>query len=261
MKRVVLLVDDNEDILLFLGNELMEHYEIIKAYDGKEALEVLSGNVVELIVSDIMMPGMDGLELCKIIKSDVAYSHIPLILLTAKNTMRSKIEGLEIGADAYVEKPFDPEYLKVQIANLIANRSKVKEHFANSPLVLLKSMANSKTDEKFLEKLQDEILNHIEDTSLDVNLLAKYLNMSRPTLYRTIKSISGMTPLELITITRLKRAAELLSERTYKIYEVAELTGFASQNYFGRNFMKQFGMTPTEYMATKNNTVNSESIV
>lgn len=252
MKPLILLVDDNEDILIFLKNELVKIYDIVKANDGNEALEVLSETSVQLIVSDIMMDGMDGLELCKAVKTNIAYSHIPLILLTAKNTFQSKIEGLEIGADAYIEKPFSPEYLRVQIANLLENRSKVKEHFANSPLVHIKSMAYSKTDEQFLEKLQEIIINNIEDTELDVDLVAKYMNMSRPTLYRTIKSISNMSPIDLINITKLKKAAELLAEGTYKIYEVADLTGFGSPTNFGRNFMKQFGMTASEYMASKN---------
>ncbi len=255
MKPLILLVDDDEDILLFLENELKENYEIIKALDGNEALEVLSMTLVHLVVSDITMNGMDGLELCKNVKSDIAYSHIPLILLTAKNTLQSKIEGLEIGADAYIEKPFSIDHLLVQIANLLQNRSKIKEHFANSPLVHIKSMAHSKTDELFLEKLHNEILAHIEDTGLDVVQLAKYMNMSRPTLYRAVKSISNMSPTELVNITRLKKAAELLSEGTYKIYEVADLTGFASQTYFGRNFLKQFGMTPSEYLIKSGNPI------
>lgn len=253
MKPLILIVDDNEDILDFLECELMKIYEVIKAFDGKEALEVLSGMAVQLVVSDIMMEGMDGLELCKAIKTNVAYSHIPLILLTAKNTFQSKIEGLEIGADAYIEKPFSPDYLRVQIANLIDNRSKIREHFAKSPLVHIKSMAYSRTDELFLEKLQEGILKHIADEDLDVDQLAKYMNMSRPTLYRAIKSISGMSPSELINITRLKKSAELLAEGSYKVYEVAEITGFGSQAYFGRSFLKQFGITPSEYMSTKSN--------
>lgn len=252
MKPLILLVDDNEEILNFLEKELSAKYEIIKAFDGNEAIEVLAGMAVHLVVSDIMMEGMDGLELCKAIKSNVAYSHIPLILLTAKNTHQAKIEGLEVGADAYIEKPFSPDFLRVQIANLIGNRAKIKEHFLNSPLVHLKSMAYSKTDEQFLEKLNAIILANLDDQDLDVEQLARNMNMSRPTLYRTIKSISGITPSELINITRLKKAAELLAEGSYKIYEVANLTGFTSQAYFGRSFLKQFGITPSEYMAGKN---------
>ena len=251
MKPTVLLVDDNEDILDFISDDLGETYHVLKAFNGKEALEILEKEAVQLVVSDIMMPVMDGFELCKAIKTNFDHSHIPVILLTAKNTMQSKIEGLETGADAYIEKPFSPEYLQVQIANLLANRRKLQEYFAGSPLVHIKSIAYSKADELFLEKINNIICNNIEDAELDVEKLARLVNMSRPTLYRKIKSISDLTPNELINITRLKKAAELLVEGNYKIYEVADMTGFGSQTNFGRNFHKQFGMTPTDYLATK----------
>jgi two-component system, cell cycle response regulator len=251
MKPLLLLVDDNEEILEFLEHELNEKYTIIKAFNGQEALEILKENAVQLVISDVMMPVMDGFELCRIIKTNFDYSHIPVILLTAKNTLQSKIEGLELGADAYIEKPFSPEYLQVQIANLLTNRNKIKEYFASSPLVHIKSMAYSKADEQFLEKINESIFKNLEDTELDVEKLAKLMNMSKPTLYRKIKSLSDLSPNELINITRLKKAAELLVEGHYKIYEVADMVGYASQTNFGRNFLKQFGMTPSDYLSMK----------
>ena len=251
MKPVVLLVDDNEEILDFLFEDLSEKYSILKAFNGKEALEVLNKEAVHLVVSDIMMDVMDGFELCKHIKTDFEYSHIPVILLTAKNSLQSKIEGLEIGADAYIEKPFSPEYLQVQIANLLSNRNKIKDYFAKSPLVHIKSMAYSKADEVFLESLNEVIHQNLENTELDVDHLAKIMNMSRPTLYRKIKAISDLTPNELINISRLKKAAELLASSDYKIYEIADMVGYTSQNNFGRSFLKQFGMPPTDYQKIK----------
>lgn len=251
MTPLLLLVDDNEEILEFLEHELNEKYTIIKAFDGLKALEILKENAVQLVISDIMMPVMDGFELCRIIKTNFDHSHIPVILLTAKNTLQSKIEGLELGADAYIEKPFSPEYLQVQIANLLTNRNKIKEYFASSPLVHIKSMAYSKADELFLEKINESIFKNLEDTELDVEKLAKLMNMSKPTLYRKIKSLSDLSPNELINITRLKKAAELLVEGRYKIYEVADMVGYASQTNFGRNFLKQFGMTPSDYLSMK----------
>src|SRR5687767_10896801 len=208
MKPLLLLVDDNEEILEFLEHELNEKYTIIKAFNGQEALEILKENAVQLLISDVMMPVMDGFELCRIIKTNFDYSHIPVILLTAKNTLQSKIEGLELGADAYIEKPFSPEYLQVQIANLLTNRNKIKQYFASSPLVHIKSMAHTKGDEMFLEKLNQTIQEHLEDPELDVEKLAKVMNMSRPSLFRKIKSIADLTPNELVNITRLKKAAE-----------------------------------------------------
>lgn len=253
MKPVLLLVDDNEEILEFIESELNEKYTIIKAFNGAEAIALLKEEAIQLIVCDVMMPVMDGFELCKIIKTNFEYSHIPIILLTAKNTMQSKIEGLELGADAYIEKPFSPEYLRVQIANLLANRNKIKDYYAKSPLVHIKSIAHSRADETFLEKLNEVICNNLEDEELDVDKLANYLNMSKPTLYRKINSISNLTPNELINITRLKKAAQLLAEGQYKIYEVADMVGFGSQTNFGRNFAKQFGLTPSQYQSSKLN--------
>lgn len=251
MKPVILLVEDNEDILEFVADELSEKYTVLKASNGQQALDILKEEAIQLVISDVMMDIMDGFELCRIVKTNFDFSHIPVILLTARNSLQSKIEGLELGADAYIEKPFSPEYLQVQIANLLANRSKIKEYFANSPLVHIKSIAYSKADELFLEKLHESINKDLGNTELDVDELARVMNMSRPTLYRKIKSISDLTPNELINLTRLKKAAELLAEGAYKIYEVADMVGYNSQTNFGRNFLKQFGMSPSDYLAMK----------
>lgn len=251
MLPAILLVDDEEEILEFLERILKDKYTIFKAENGRDALKILSGESIQLIVSDVMMPEMDGFELCKLIKSDFEHSHIPVILLTAKNTIQSKVEGLELGADAYIEKPFSKEHLQAQIASLIANRSMIREYFASSPLIHIKSIAHSKADERFLEMLNETIEKHIEDVDLDVEKLARILNMSRITLYRKIKAISNFTPIELINITRLKKAAELLAEGDHKIYEIADMVGFSSQSNLARNFHKQFNMTPTDYMQAK----------
>jgi DNA-binding response OmpR family regulator len=251
MKPTLLLVDDNEDMLLFLSDELAERYSLFTASNGQEALRLLQEEVIHLVISDVMMPVMDGFEFCSIIKSNLEYSHVPVILLTAKNTLQSKIAGLELGADAYIEKPFAMEYLLAQVASLIANRAKIKEYFAHSPLVHIKSMAHTKSDESFLDKINEFVLANLEEHDLDVDKLAKMMNMSRPTLFRKIKSIADLTPGELVNITRLKRAAELLAEGGYKVYEVSDMVGFNSQTAFGRSFLKQFGMTPTEYQKSK----------
>lgn len=247
MKPAVLIVEDNEEMLEFIAEDLGEKYHVLKAVNGEEALAVLKAEAIQLVISDVMMPVMDGFELCKAIKTNFEISHIPVILLTAKNTLQSKIEGLELGADAYIEKPFSPEYLHVQAANLIANRDKLKDYFAKSPLVHIKSIAHSKSDETFLEKLNEVIYKNLEEEELDVEKLAKMMNMSRPTLYRKIKSISNLSINDLINLSRLKRAAELLAEGNYKIYEVAAIVGFKSQTNFGRSFLKQFGMSPSTY--------------
>ncbi|HWV66648.1 response regulator [Chitinophaga sp.] len=248
-KPLILLVDDNEEILSFIADDLEDKYKVITAYDGQAALLLLQEQPVQLVISDVMMPVMDGFELCRIIKSDFVSSHIPVILLTARNTMQSKIEGLELGADAYIEKPFSPQFLQAQIASLLSNRHKIKSYYASTPLVHLRSMAYTSADEQFLEKLNDLINQHLNNIDLDVEQLADFMNMSRPTFYRKIKAISDLTPHELINIARLKKAASLLSTGSYKINEVAELCGFASLTNFGKNFQKQFGILPSRYVA------------
>ena len=243
----ILIVDDEEDILDFLERILRAKYTVFKAENGKEALKILETEAIQLVVSDVMMPEMDGFELCKLIKSNFEFSHIPVILLTAKNTIQAKVEGLELGADAYIEKPFSKEHLLAQIASLIANRSMLREYFASSPLAHIKSMAHSKADEQFLETLHEIIDKNMDDAELDVEKLAKIMNVTRITLYRKIKAITNLTSIELINITRLKKAAAFLLQGDYRVYEVADMVGFSSQSNFARSFHKQFGMSPTDY--------------
>jgi DNA-binding response OmpR family regulator len=250
-KSLILVVDDNEEILDFVSDDLSEKYQVLTAKNGIEALEILQKEIIQLVISDVMMPEMNGFDLCEKIKSSLEFSHIPVILLTAKNTLQSKIEGLELGADVYIEKPFSPEFLQVQVTSLIKNRNKIKAYFASSPLIHIKTMAYSKGDEQFLEKLQDIIDRNLNNPNLDVEHLAEQMNMSRPTLYRKIKSISDLTPNELINLTRLKKAGALLNQGVLNIYEISEVVGYNSQTHFGRNFSKQFGMSPSEYIYSR----------
>lgn len=251
MKTVILLVDDNKELLEVLADELSESYETLLAMNGEQALTILEKEAVHLVVSDVMMPVMDGFELCKAIKSNFEYSHIPVILLTARNTLQSRIEGLGQGADAYIEKPFDMEHVQAQIANLLTNRKTLKDYFVHSPIAHLRSIANTHSDESFLEKLNEAIQANLDDQELDVDTLARLMNVGRSSLFRKIKSATDLTPNELINITRLKKAAELLAEGIYRIYEVSDMVGYSSQTNFGRNFFKQFGMTPKDYQKNK----------
>ena len=177
---------------------------------------------------------------------------IPIILLTAKNTLQSRMEGLELGADAYIDKPFSMDLLLTQVTNLLNNRSNMRAYYFNSPIANIKSMAYTKADEKFLKKLNDIIDSHINDVNLDVDMIADLMNLSRPTLYRKINGLSNVTPNELIKISRLKKAAELILQGDMRIYEIAEAVGFNSQSYFSRAFSKQFNMSPSQY-AKENN--------
>ncbi len=248
-KPLLLLVEDNRDILQFIGKELNPSFNILSAANGQEALLILQKENVQLVVSDIMMPVMDGIALCKKIKTDLQYSHIPIILLTAKSSVSSKIEGLEVGADAYIEKPFNLEHLQAQIMSLLTNRNLVKEYFARSPLSHMKGMGSTLADRDFLEQLSDVIYEHITDMDLDVDQLSRLMNMSRTTLYRKISALSDLTPNELISLTRLKKAASMLAGGAYKINEVSTLVGYSMPTNFARDFHKQFGITPSQYMA------------
>ncbi len=246
-KSHILLVDDHTELLDFIADDLNEDYQITTSTHGKEALNILSSEYFDLIISDVMMPEMDGYELCKKIKEDIAYAHIPVILLTAKNSIESKIQGLEFGADAYIEKPFSPAFLRAQIASLLKNRIKVKEFFIKNPMSQIQHIGQNQPDQDFLRKIDQIITEHLDDPQFNVDKMADILCMSRPTLYRKINIVSSLSPNELINLTRLRKAAELLSLRQYKVYEISNLLGYSSATHFSRNFQKQFGLSPTEF--------------
>ncbi|WP_236582372.1 two-component regulator propeller domain-containing protein [Sphingobacterium spiritivorum] len=249
-KPVILLVEDNKEILAYLNKELKVDYTILRATNGAEALDILDSSNVQLVLTDIMMPVMDGLALCKRIKTDLLYSHIPVIFLTAKNALDAKIEGIKTGADAYIEKPFSMEYLLVQIRNTLKNRKIIRAYFTNSPASKLTDINVSAKDKDFISQLNTVIYDNISDIDLNVEELAKLMNMSRPTLYRKIKGLSDLTPNELINISRLKRAAELLLQKEYNITQIATMVGYSIQSNFSRDFHKHYGVTPSVYIAT-----------
>lgn len=251
-KPTILIVEDNEEMKNFVGHEINTVYNVLTALNGEEAMSILNEFSVQLVVSDIMMPVMDGLSLLKKVKTDLDYSHVPVILLTAKNTVQSRLEGLELGADAYIEKPFSVDILLAQITNLLNNRESIRNYYFNSPIANLKSMAYTKADEIFLESLNEIIIKNISNTNLDVEMIAEQMNMSRPTLYRKIKAISDLTPNDLIRISRLKKAAEFIIQGKLSLYEISEKVGFSSQSYFSRSFSKQFEISPSKY-ANNNN--------
>lgn len=255
-KPVVLLVDDSEDILDYLAYDLKNRYHIYTAKDGYEAIGILQREFVQLVVSDVMMPKMDGFEFCEKIKSTPELSHIPVILLTAKNTLQSKIQGLKTGADAYIEKPFSLDHLYAQIDNLLESRLKLKESYARSPLMQINSIACSKMDETFWEQLMETILDNLYDVDLDVERIAVLMNMSRSTLYRKIKSISGLSPNDVINLARLKKAADLINAGNYRINELAKEVGYSSPGQFRRNFQKQYKLSPAEYIEKVNNAIS-----
>lgn len=243
----LLLVEDNEAMLEFMQERLRETFTVEVARHGAEALEILHNTRIDLVISDIMMPVMNGWDLCKAIKADIDLSHIPVIFLTAKNDLESKVNGLKIGAEAYVEKPFSYSYLKNQVISLLSNRQKEREAFSKRPFFPTKNMQMNKVDEEFLNKVIRTIEENITDASLNVERLAEILCMSRSSLLRKIKMLSDLSPVDFIRLIRLKKAAELINEGDYLMSDVCFMVGINSPSYFSKLFLRQFGMTPKEF--------------
>ena len=249
--NTILVVEDNDDLRNFITKSLSEKYSVLNAADGQQALDLLANNSVSLVITDVMMPVMDGLELTKIIKTKVDYSHIPVIMLTAKTTNNAKIEGYEVGADAYIDKPFAMDLLKVRIINLLENRERLLAKFQGLPLVKSSTIANTKTDVEFIERMKETIIQHILDENFNVDILASHLNMSRSGLFAKIKGISGLSPLDYIKLERLKKAAEYLMEDKYLWSDIAQMIGYSTPSYFSKEFKKQFGVTPRDFKKSK----------
>lgn len=249
-KPLMLIVDDNEEMLNFLSSSFSAQYSILTAEDGVEALEKLKEHEVTLIVSDWMMPRMDGVEFCKALRADQAISHIPFILLTAKTDTNSKIEGMDCGADAYIEKPFSVQYLEACIKNLLDLRNLLRQKFSKMPMVPLNSIASNSVDNKFLTRINEIIEQNFSEPELTIDFLAEQLGISRSSLFSKIKTLANVTPNELIQIVRLKKAAALLAENKYRINEICYMVGFNSPSYFAKCFQKQFGIKPGEFVNT-----------
>jgi len=247
----VLLVDDDVELLQFEANFLSAHYHILTAENGVQALERLKESSVNLIVTDVMMPEMDGFAFTERVKSDIEYSHIPVILLTAKVLAQSKVQGYELGADAYLEKPFSVEVLLARISNLLNSREKLRETFLKHPFIGAATVALTKSDEVFIKKLNEVVHEHISDADFNVEDMAERFNMSRASFYRKVKGVLDLTPNEYIRVERLKKAAQLLKQDDYKINEICYMVGFNSPSYFAKCFQQQFGILPKDFQEQK----------
>lgn len=230
----------------FLERLLADVYKTYKCNNGNNALKILDHEQIDLVLSDIMMPGMNGFELCRTIKTNLAYSHIMVVLLTAQSALDSKLEGMDAGADAYIEKPFSSKFLKAQLFNLLHNRQLLMQSFRHSTSSFMGSITGNMLDEQFLEGVRSCIMEHLGESNFTIDELAHQMNMSRVSLDRKIKGCVQMTTNDFIKFIRLKRAAELLREGTYRINEICYITGFTSPSYFTKCFHKQFGMLPKD---------------
>lgn len=246
----LLLVEDNEEMLQFMADQLSQYFTITKASNGKEALEALQKYDVDLILTDVMMPVMDGFELCQELKKDENRANIPVVFLTAKNDTESKIKGLQYGAEAYIEKPFSMKYLRQQLQSILDNRRRERISFQKKPFFNVDNMKVSKQDEEFMQKLVCHIESNMSKEDFTTEQLADDMCMSRSTLLRRIKALYGVSPIELIRTIRLKKAAQLIQQGDYyKISEIGYLVGISSNSYFTKLFFKQFGITPRDFAA------------
>ena len=244
----LLLVEDNAELLLLMKGLFAKTYQVATAENGRIALEYIREHNVDIVVSDIMMPEMDGLELCRTIKSDVATSHIIVVLLTARISTENQISSYEVGADDYIPKPFEPKVLKVRLASLLKQRRKIQTEFKNNPKAgLILHTGFTSLDEQLIEKALKIVEENISDPKLDVVTLADHLHVSRSTLSRKIKAITGQTPLDFIKDIKMKYACRMLENKTVTVAEVVIALGYSDHKHFTTSFKEVFGITPSEY--------------
>jgi DNA-binding response OmpR family regulator/anti-sigma regulatory factor (Ser/Thr protein kinase) len=247
-KMNILLVDDNEELLVLIKDILARHYNVISATNGLEALTLIQTNeAIDIIVSDVIMPEMDGLELCKRLKQDLETSHIPIILLTAKNSTDDRITCYNAGADAYISKPFELKVLEARINNFLANKKNRQEKFKSDVEINISRLEYPTLDEQFLDNAIKIIEEHLSQIDLDVNMLAYKLNMSKSSLYRKIKSMTDLSPRDFIRNIRLKHACIILKDKSINVSEVAYSVGFSDPKYFTACFKSEFNITPRDY--------------
>jgi DNA-binding response OmpR family regulator len=246
-KPQLLIIEDNIEINHYIASELSDNYAIISCVNGTKGLEVAREKSPDVIISDIMMPGVDGIEVCREVKNDINTNHIPFILLSAKTTNESRVEGLQAGADVYLIKPFNMDVLKMQLSSLLENRKRIHDEFKKAPFEP-NAVEVKGVDEQFIQKVIAEIERNLDNASFTTNLLAKNIGMSRTTFYNKTKAITGLKPTEFVRNYRLKIAAQYL-EKGFSAKESMYRTGFNTAGYFTQSFKTLYKMTPSEYTA------------
>ena len=244
----LLLVEDNVEMMNYLERILSNQYNIFKATDGSFALDIIKENKIDIIVSDVMMPNVDGIQLCKQIKRNIQTSHIPFILLSAKNSIESQEEGINVGADDYIGKPFSISLLKGKINNILTTREHFRQYYANNIDIDVTKMTSNSIDNEFLSKAISIIEYNINDESFSTEKLAEELCISRSALYLKMNAIAGEAPANFIRRIRFNKACRLLLENKYTIAEISIKLGFSSPSYFSNSFKKYVGVLPSEYI-------------
>jgi signal transduction histidine kinase/ligand-binding sensor domain-containing protein/DNA-binding response OmpR family regulator len=246
---LILIVEDDVELVKYMGKLLEDKYNILTSHSCENGMEMIVNNEPDLVVLDIMMPGMSGLELCQKLKSDIRVSHIPIILLTALTNVEDQIKGLSTGADSYITKPFHPEHLIVNIEKLIEQRKQLRAHFQREFYIKPDSSQLPTMDEKFLNKVINYIKKNLSESDLNVETLSNEVGISATHLYRKIKSLTDLSPNELIRKLRLKKAAELLSAKQGTISEIMYEVGFSNHSYFAKCFHEEFELSPKEFVS------------
>lgn len=245
----ILMVDDSVDMCRFVRDYFRGEYNIVTASDGEQALQCLEeNNNIDLVVSDVTMPKMDGLELCKRVKTDLRWSHIPVILLTGRTGEQQEVEGLKLGADDYITKPFNAEMLRLRVKKLIEVKENRQKQFKEKMDVSPSEITITSVDEDFIQRAIKICEEHISDTEFSVEVLGQELAMSRTYLYRKLMSITGKGPAEFIRIIRMKRAKQYLEQTHMQIAEVSAAVGYSAPKRFTENFKIEYGMSPSEYV-------------
>lgn len=247
-QATLLLVEDNEQVREFLVASLSNHWNIIEAKDGLEGWECVLAEMPDLLIMDVSMPNMDGLVLCQHLKADLRTCHIPIVMLTARTSHNHQIEGLESGADVYVTKPFSVHLLGLTIRNQLNHREALRQKFSKNVFLQPQNVLLESADERFLDKLMKIVEQHMDDAEFGAAVLTGHIAMSHTVLNGKLKALLGMTTADFIKSTRLKHAAQLLSQRQLSVAEVAYSVGFNDRKYFSREFRKQFGKSPSEYV-------------
>jgi len=245
----VLIIDDNADIRSYVHGLLNAEYSVIEAANGSEGIRKAMKYVPDLIISDVMMPGMDGIECCRRLKSELQTCHIPVILLTACSLDEQRIQGYDGGADSYISKPFSSQLLLARIRNLIDSHQRLKQFFGDRQTLAKEDICD--LDKDFVEKFKKIIEEKMSDSGLNVEDLGKDMGLSRVQLYRKIKSLTNYAPNELLRMARLKRAASLLASSELTVAEIAYEVGFTSPSYFTKCYKEQFGESPMEFLKRK----------
>lgn len=248
-RPLTLVIEDNADMRRYIRTHLEENYRVLEAENGEEGFEKAVETVPDMVISDVMMPKMDGFELCEKLKTDERTSHIPVILLTAKAGTEHKVEGLETGADDYLVKPFDPKELKVRVKNLIEQRRRLREKFGKAPTFRPKDITVTSVDEQFLNRALGVAEAHISDRGFSADQFAKEMFLSRMQLHRKIKALTDRSPWEFFRVIRLERAGQMLRKRAGTVAEVAYQVGYDNPSHFAEAFRKHFGLTPSDFVS------------